>query len=93
MGTAKSGCGLTGERFRNGESTHRCWVQTISHLSLINRLSQPFSTSHILHRELANAKIKADEKAINAVKNYFYELQPFDSDPCFFFYWIFQSEQ
>ena len=80
MRTAKSEGGPSGGRFRNGESAHRCWVQTLSHLSLINRLSEPSSSSHILHQDLANAQIKADGKAINAAKKWFDEMQPFDSD-------------
>ena len=79
MRTSKSNGGLSGGRFRNGESAHRCWVQTLSHLSLINRLSQKVaSTSKNIHRDLALAQRLADEQAIGLVNNWLEEMQPFD---------------
>ena len=45
MNTSKSNGGLSGEPFRNGESLHRGWVQTLSHLSLIKRFSETVDTS------------------------------------------------
>ena len=79
MRTSKSNGGLSGGRFRNGESAHSCWVQTLSHVSLINRLSQKVaSTSKNIHRGLALAQRLADEKAIGLVDNWLKEMQPFD---------------
>ena len=40
MRTSESRGGLSGGRFRNGESAQRCCVQKLCHLSLINHLSQ-----------------------------------------------------
>ena len=77
MRTSKSNGGLSGGRFRNGESAHRCWVQTLSHMSLINRLSQQVKSQNI-HRDLATAQRLADEKAVMVVNNWFNEMQPFD---------------
>ena len=77
MWTSKSNGGLSGGRFRNGEFER--WVQTLSNLSLINRLPQKVaSTSENIHRDLALAQRLADEKAIGLVNNWLEEMQPFD---------------
>ena len=78
--SSKSDGGLSGGRFRNGESAHRCWVQTLSHMSLINRLSQKAKTeeAQFIHRDLAVAQRSADEKAITLINNWLEEMQPFD---------------
>ena len=78
MRTAKSDGGLSGGRFRNGESAYRCWVQTLSHMSMINRLSSSSSRNKNIHRDLATAQRKADEKAITLVNQWLEEMQPFD---------------
>ena len=54
---------LSGGHFRNGKSAHRCWVQTLSHFSLINRLSETVASA-ATHRDLALA-----EKAIALVNS------------------------
>ena len=78
MRTSKSDGGLSGGRFRNGESAHRCWIQTLSHLSLINRMSQQKEAPRNVHRDLAKAQRLADEKAIALVSNWLEEMKPFD---------------
>ena len=65
-------------RFRNGESVHRCWVQTLSHMSLINRLSSEKIKSKNIHRDLAAAQRSADEKAILMINHWLEEMQSFD---------------
>ena len=77
MRYSKSDGGLSGGRFRNGESAHRCWVQTLSHISLINRLSQKNETKNI-HRDLGATQRLADENAITLVRNWLNDMQPFD---------------
>ena len=72
MRTSKSNGGLSGVRFHNGESAHRFLVQTLSHLSLINRLSETVAST-ATHRNLALAQRLADDKAI-ALE----EMEPFD---------------
>ena len=63
---------------------HRRWVQTLSHMSLINRLSQKSAEvgSLAVHRELGAAQRSADEKAIILVGNWLQEMQPFDESHC-----------
>ena len=58
MRSSKSDGGLSGGRFRNSESAHRRWVQTLSHMPLINRLSQKSAEveSQAVHRELGAAR-------------------------------------
>ena len=72
-----SGTHLLGGRFRNGESAHRCWFQTLSHLSLINRLAEKVAST-ATHRDLALAQRLADEKAIALVNSWLEEIEPFD---------------
>ena len=76
MRTSKSNGGLSGGRFRNSESAHRCWVQTLSQLSLINRLQETVGSTAI-HRDLALAQRLADEKAIALVNSRLEEMEPF----------------
>ena len=79
MRTSKSNGGLSERRFRNGESAHRLWVQSLSHSSLIDRLSQkvkPISKS--IHQDLGLAQRSTDEKAISLVDSWLEEMQPFD---------------
>ena len=56
---------------------HRCWVQTLSHLSLINRLSETVASTAI-YRDLALAQRLVDGKAIALVKCWLEEMEPFD---------------
>ena len=76
MKNSKSEGGVSGGRFRNGESAQKVWVQTLDHMSLINQLSTK-ETCKVIHRDLANAQRYADEKAINAISNWFEDMQPF----------------
>ena len=78
MRTAKSNGGLSGGRFRNGESAHKCWVQTLSHLSLINRLSSEGKQSKCVHRDLGASQRTQDEKAVAAISQWLNEMEPFD---------------
>ena len=83
MRTSKSNGGLSGGRFRNGDSAHRCWVQTLSHLSMINSLMQTedtSSTSRVKHRDLLKSQRFLDEKAVNAVRKWLDEMAPFSSE-------------
>ena len=54
MRTLKSNGDLSGGRFSNSESAHRCWIQTLSPLSLINRLPETVAST-ATHRDLAPA--------------------------------------
>ena len=69
--------GISGGRFRNAESAQRVWVQTLDHMPLINQLSTK-NACKIIHRYLANAQRLANEKAINAINNWFEDMQPFN---------------
>ena len=77
MKNSKSEGGISGGRFRNAESAQRVWVQTLDHISLINQLSTK-KACKIIHCDLANAQRLADEKAINAISNWFEGVQPFN---------------
>ena len=46
-------------------------------MSLIHRLSTK-KACNIRHRDLANAQRLADEKVINAISNWFEDMQPFN---------------
>ena len=76
MSSSKSNGGLSSGHFRKGESARRCWVQTLSHLSLINCLPKTVAST-ATHRDLALAQRLADEKAI-AVNSWLEEMEPFD---------------
>ena len=75
--SSKSNSGFSGGRFRNDESAHRCWVQTLSYLSLINHLSETVAST-ATNRDLALAQRLADEKAIALVNSWLSEMEPFD---------------
>ena len=62
MRTLKSNGDLSGGRFNNSESAHRCWIQTLSPLSLINRLSETVAST-ATHRDLAPASRLGDENS------------------------------
>ena len=76
MKSSKSDGGLSSGRFRNGESAHRSWIQTLSHFSLINKLSQKVESKEI-HRDLATAQRKKDEEAINSIGTWLEDMRPF----------------
>ena len=76
MRTSESNGGLSGGRFRNSESAHRCWVQTLSQLSLIKRLPETVGST-ATHRDLPLAQRLADEKAIALVNSRLEEMEPF----------------
>ena len=78
MRTAKSNGGLSGGRFRNSESAHRSWVQTLSHLSLINSLSSQKKLSKSTHRDLGKSQQKADGMVVTSIGKWLEELEPFD---------------
>ena len=63
--------------FRNAESAQSVRVQTLDQMSLINKLSTK-KACKIIHRDLANAQKLADEKAINAISNWFEDMQLFN---------------
>ena len=46
-------------------------------MPLINQLSTK-KARKIIHRDLANAQRLADEKSINAISNWFEDMQPFN---------------
>ena len=73
----KSEGGISGDRFRIAESSQWVWVQTLDHMSLINELSTKKACKKI-HHDLANAQRLAYEKAINAISNWFEDMQPFN---------------
>ena len=77
MKNSKSEGGISGGRFHNAESAQKVWVQTLDHMSLINQLSTK-KTCKVIHRDLANAQRLADEKVINAISNWFDDMQPFN---------------
>ena len=77
MRTLKSNGGLSGGCFCNGESSHRSWVQTLSHLYLINRLSETVAST-ATHQDLALAQRLVDEKAMALVNSWLEEMEPFD---------------
>ena len=77
MKNSKSEGGISGGRFRNAESAQRVWIQTLDHMSLINQLSTK-KVCKIIHCDLANAQRLANEKAINAISNWFEDMQLFN---------------
>ena len=82
MRPAKSGGGISRGRFRNSKSQHRCWILTLSHLTLLNQLVQENTKKkkQALHRDLAQAQRVADGKAFDAVLQWLEERKPFDHD-------------
>ena len=74
---SKSKDGISGGSFCNAESTQKVWVQTLDHMSLINQLSTKKACKTI-HHDLASAQRLADKKAINAISNWFEDMQPFN---------------
>ena len=74
---SKSEGGISGGRFCNAESAQRVWVQILDHMSLINQLSAK-QTCKVIHCDLENAERLADEKVINAISNWFEDMQPFN---------------
>ena len=76
MKAAKSEGGISSGRFRNGESAYRLWVQTLSHMAMINRLSLDRNENKTIHRDLAAAQRKADERAICSISTWLDEMQP-----------------
>ena len=77
MKNSKSEGGISGGRFHNAKSAQRVWVQTLDHMPLINQLSTKKACKTI-HRYLTNAQRLANEKAINAISNWFEDIQPFN---------------
>ena len=53
-------------------------MQTLSHISLINRLSQKNETNSIVHRDLGASQQLADENAIALVRKWLDDMLPFD---------------
>ena len=77
MKNSKSEGGISGCPFRNAELAQRVWVQALDHMSLINQLSTK-KACKIIHCDLAKAQRLADEKAINAISNWFKDMQLFN---------------
>ena len=77
MKNSKPEGGISGGCFRDAESAQRVWVQTLDHMSLINQLSTK-KACKIIYRDLTNAQRLADQKAINAISNWFEDMQPFN---------------
>ena len=77
MKNSKSEGGISGCPFRNAESAQRVWVQALDHMSLINQLSTK-KACKIIHCDLEKAQRLADEKAINAISNWFEDMQLFN---------------
>ena len=77
MRTSKSNSGFLGGHFCNGESAHRCWVQTLSHFVL----DKPFVRDISIHSYSSRSSLYqrlADEKAIALVNSWLEETEPFD---------------
>ena len=55
----------------------RCWFKQLDCMSLINQLFTK-KACQIINRHLVNAKRLADEKTINAISNWFEDIQPFN---------------
>ena len=65
MKAAKSEGGLSICRMRNSDSSHKCWVQTLSHFADVNQRMEEGVKKHCpLHRELAKTR---DAEAIALV--------------------------
>ena len=68
MKAAKSEGGLSRGRMRNSDSSHKCWVQTLSHFADVNQRMEEGVKKHCpLHRELAKTRMKRDAEAIALV--------------------------
>ena len=78
MKADKPGGGISSGRFRNGESAYRLWVQTLSHMAMLNRLSLDRNENKTIHHDLAAAQRKADERAISSISTWLDEMQPFN---------------
>ena len=74
MKAAKSEGGISSGRFRNGESAYRLWVQTLSHMAMLNRLSLDRNENKTIHRDLAAAQRKVDERAISSISTWLDEM-------------------
>ena len=81
MKVAKSEGGLRRGRMRNSDSGHKCWIQTINHLSYINDCMEEGIKKHgPLHKDLAKTQMKQDTEAIGLVLKWLEETNPFDLD-------------
>ena len=81
MKAAKSEGGLSRGRMRNSDSSHKCWVQTLSHFADVNQRMEEGVKKHCpLHRELAKTRMKRDAEAIALVLKWLDETNPFDHD-------------
>ncbi|KAG7255818.1 hypothetical protein CRUP_017527 [Coryphaenoides rupestris] len=59
MKAAKSEGGLSRGRMRNSDSGHKCWVQTLSHFSDVNKRMEEGVKKHgPLHKDLAKTRMK-----------------------------------
>ena len=75
MKNVKSEGGLTHGRWRNGESAHLVWVQTLGHLSQLNHhLESSQNQSKPLHRDLAAAQMRYDSLAVKVLLEWFNEM-------------------
>ncbi|KAG7255643.1 hypothetical protein CRUP_008469 [Coryphaenoides rupestris] len=81
MKAAKSEGGLSRGRMRNSDSGHKCWVQTLSHFSDVNKRMEEGVKKHgPLHKDLAKTRMKRDAEAIELALKWFEENNPFDHD-------------
>ena len=64
MKAAKSEGGLSRGKMRNGDSGHKCWIQTLNHFSDVNHLMEVAVNKHSsLHKDLG-AWMKRDAEMI-----------------------------
>ncbi len=55
---------------RNSDSSHKCWVQTLSHFADVNQRMEEGVKKHCpLHRELAKTRMKRDAEATALFSN------------------------
>ena len=65
----------------NSDSGHKCWVQTLNHVSDVNHLMEVDVNKHSpLHKELGETWMKRDAEMIELAVKWFEENNPFDDN-------------
>ncbi|KAJ8385110.1 hypothetical protein AAFF_G00192510 [Aldrovandia affinis] len=78
---SKSEGELSRGRMRNSDSGHKCWVQTLSHFSDVNKRMEEGVKKHgPLQKDLVKTQMKRNAEAIELALKWFEENNPFDHD-------------
>ena len=79
MRSAKSEGGLSRGRMKNNESGHKCWVQTSSHFSELNKsMEKTNNKDNVEHKDSAITRMERDSSAATLVFKWLEEYKPCD---------------